>query len=156
MFITGGPPGVGKSRSTVALAEAAQADDSKIVAAIVTAKSHVLASGRAARELIGSVVFQRMQTRRLNATALLAEHFEVRKIQLRLSELANAAKGVVELREIEDLLTRPLRNQAEELGALFVLKVKFAPIREACLERRESFARTSNRGRARSRTRRRT
>jgi hypothetical protein len=113
--------------------ELAAADDSAIVAKIVIAKGKVLDAGRTARGLIGSVIFQLMQTRRLNATALLAEHFEARKIPFRLSDLANAARGVVQLREIEDLLTRPLRNQAEELGALFTLKTRFQPIRESCL-----------------------
>ena len=99
----------------------------------MTAKARVLESGRAARGLIGQVVFQLMQTRRSNATALLAEHFEIRKIPLRLSDMANAARGVVALREIEDLLTRPLRNQAEELSALYVLKARFEPIRAGVL-----------------------
>jgi hypothetical protein len=113
--------------------ELAQADDSRLVAAIVVAKSHVLASGRAARGLIGSVIFQLSQARKMSATLLLETHFVTRKIPVRLSDLANNARGVVELREVEELLTRPLRGRDEELGALYALKAKFDPIRAAAL-----------------------
>jgi hypothetical protein len=109
--------------------EIAQADDRKVVAAIVTAKSHVLASGRAVRNLISQVLFQLLQTRRLNTTFMLERELVIRKVPVRLSDLANAARSVVELREIEDLLTRPLRNQAEELSALCALKARFELIR---------------------------
>jgi hypothetical protein len=113
--------------------ELAAGDDSKIVAAIVVAKSQVLASGRAARGLIGSVIFQLSQARKMSATLLLETHFVTRRIPVRLSDLANNSRGVVELREIEDLLVRPLRGRDEELGALYALKAKFEPIRTAVL-----------------------
>jgi hypothetical protein len=73
--------------------ELAAGDDSKIVAAIVVAKSQVLASGRAARGLIGSVIFQLSQARKMSATLLLETHFVTRKIPVRLSDLANNARG---------------------------------------------------------------
>jgi hypothetical protein len=113
--------------------EIARADDSKIVAGIVTSKNQVLASGRAVRMLIGSVIFQLSQSRKMGATLLLEREFVVRKIPIRLSDLANNARGVVELREIEGLLTQPLRDRDEELGALYVLKAKFEPVRAAVL-----------------------
>jgi hypothetical protein len=113
--------------------EIARADDSKIVAGIVTSKNQVLASGRAVRMLIGSVIFQLSQARKMSATLLLEREFVVRKIPIRLSDLANNARGVVELREIEGLLTQPLRDRDEELGALYVLKAKFEPVRAAVL-----------------------
>jgi hypothetical protein len=113
--------------------ELAAADDSAIVAKIVIAKGKVLDAGRTVRNLIGSVLFQLSQTRKLNATLMLERELVIRKVPVRLSDLANAARGVVQVKEIEELLTRPLRNQAEELSALYVLKTKFAPIREACL-----------------------
>ena len=113
--------------------EIARADDSRLIAAIVTAKARILASGRAVRNLISEIYWQLMQARKMNATLLLEEHFEIRKIPIRLSDLANAARGVVELRAVEELLTRPERGQEQELSALYVLKTKFAPIREACL-----------------------
>jgi hypothetical protein len=75
--------------------EIARADDSRLVAAIVTAKARILASGRAVRNLISQIIFQLTQTRRLNATALLAENFEVRKFPLRPSDLANTAKALL-------------------------------------------------------------
>jgi hypothetical protein len=69
----------------------------------------------------------------MSAVLLLEEHFVITKIPLRISDLATTTKGVVELRNSEELLTRPLRNQAEELSALYALKARFEPIREACL-----------------------
>jgi hypothetical protein len=63
---------------------------------------------------------------------MLEEHFEVRKIPIRLSDLANAAKGCVEIRQLEELLTRPLHGDFE-LSALYVLKARFEPIRAGVL-----------------------
>lgn len=108
------------------------ADDSKLVAAIVTAKARVLEAGRAARSLIAQVLFQLSQARKLAAMLLLEEHFEVREIPIRLSDLANAAKGCVEIRQLEELLTRPLHGDYE-LSALYVLKARFEPIRAGVL-----------------------
>jgi hypothetical protein len=113
--------------------ELAQADDSAIVAKIVTAKARVLESGRAVRNLISTVLFQLLQARRMNATLLLEEHFEIRKIPIRISDLANAAKGCVEIRQLEETLTRPLRNRDEEISMLYTLKTRFQSVREACL-----------------------
>jgi hypothetical protein len=113
--------------------ELASADDSRLVAAIVVAKARILASGRAVRNLISEVYWQLMAARKMNATLLLETHFEIRKIPIRLSDLANAAKGVVALRNVEEMLTRPQRGQAEELSALYVLKTKFEPIRAGVL-----------------------
>jgi hypothetical protein len=113
--------------------EIAQADDSAIVARIVTAKARILEAGRAVRNLIGSVLWQLMQARKMNATLLLETHFEIRKVPVRLSDLANAARGVVELRNLEEILTRPQRGQAEELSALYALKARFEPIRAGVL-----------------------
>jgi hypothetical protein len=113
--------------------EIAQADDSKIAAAIVTAKARVLESGRAVRALIAQVMWQLLEARRMSAMLLLEEHFEVRKIPLRISDLATTAKGVVQLQELEALLTWPLHNREEELSALFVLKTRFEPIRAGVL-----------------------
>jgi hypothetical protein len=113
--------------------EIAQADDSKIVAAIVIAKARIIESGRAVRALIAQVLWQLLQARQMTAMLLLEEHFEIRKIPLRISDLATTAKGVVQLRELEELLTRPLRNREEEIGALFVLKTRFEPIRAGVL-----------------------
>ena len=47
--------------------ELAQADDSKIVAAIVTAKSNVIAAGRGVRKLISTMLFQLLQAQKMNA-----------------------------------------------------------------------------------------
>ena len=113
--------------------EIAQADDSKIAAAIVTAKTRILEAGRAVRALIAQVLWQLLQARQMTAMLLLEEHFEIRKIPLRISDLATTAKGVVELRELEELLTRPLRGREDELSALFVLKTRFEPIRAGVL-----------------------
>jgi hypothetical protein len=113
--------------------ELAAGDDSKLVAAIVTAKGRILQAGREVRSLISEVYWQLMQARKLNATLLLETHFEMRKIPIRLSDLANAAKGVVELRNLEEILTRPQRGQAEELSALYALKARFEPIRAGVL-----------------------
>jgi hypothetical protein len=113
--------------------ELALADDSAIVAKIVTTKARILAAGRAVRNLISEVYWQLMAARKMNATLLLETHFEIRKIPIRLSDLANAAKGVVELRNVEEILTRPQRGQAEELSALYVLKTKFELIRAGVL-----------------------
>lgn len=65
--------------------------------------------------------------------ALLEKHFEIRKIPLRLADIANNARGVVETREWEETLARPLRGREEELSALYALKVRFEPIRAAVL-----------------------
>jgi hypothetical protein len=113
--------------------EIAQADDSKLVAAIVTAKGKVLDSGRSTRALIAQVLWQLLQTRKLNATLLLEREFVIRKIPLRIADLANTARGVVELRELEELLTRSLHGRDEELGALYILKARFEPVRTAVL-----------------------
>jgi len=113
--------------------ELAAGDDSKIVAAIVVAKSQALQAGREVRNLISQVLFQLSQTRKLNATLLLEREFVVRKIPMRIADLANNARGVVELREVEELLTRPLRGRDEELGALYTLKAKFEPVRAGVL-----------------------
>jgi hypothetical protein len=113
--------------------EIAQADDSAIVAAIVHAKARVLESGRVARNMISEIYWQLMQARKMNAVLLLEEHFEIRKVPLRLSDLANAAKIVVELRNLEEILTRPQRGQDEELGALFSLKARFEVVRAGVL-----------------------
>jgi hypothetical protein len=113
--------------------ELAQADDSAIVAKIVTAKARILEAGRAVRNRISEIYWQLMQARKMAATLLLEEHFEIRKVPIRLSDLANAAKSVVELRAIEDVLTRSERGQNEELSALYVLKTKFEPIRAGIL-----------------------
>jgi hypothetical protein len=113
--------------------ELAQADDSAIVAKIVTAKARILEAGRAVRNRISEIYWQLMQARKMAATLLLEEHFEIRKVPIRLSDLANAAKSVVELRAIEDVLTRSERGQNEELSALYVLKAKFEPIRAGIL-----------------------
>jgi hypothetical protein len=113
--------------------ELAQADDSAIVAKIVTAKSKVLQAGRAVRNLISQVLFQLSQTRKLNAVHLLETEFVTRKIPVRIADIANNARGVVELREVEELLTRPLRGRDEELGALYTLKAKFEPVRAGVL-----------------------
>src|SRR4029077_18249847 len=51
--------------------EIAQADDSKIAAAIVTAKTRVLEAGRAARALIAQVLWQLLQARQMSAMLLL-------------------------------------------------------------------------------------
>ena len=113
--------------------ELAQADDSKLVAAIVTAKTQILEAGRAVRNLISQTLWQLLQARQMTAMLLLEEHFEIRKIPLRISDLATTAKGVVQLREIEELLTRPLRNREEEISALYTLKARFEPIRAGVL-----------------------
>jgi hypothetical protein len=113
--------------------ELALADDSAIVARIVTAKARILEAGRAVRNLISEIYWQLMQARKMNATLLLETHFEIRKIPIRLSDLANAARGVVELRNLEEILTRPQRGQAEELSALYALKARFEPIRAGVL-----------------------
>jgi hypothetical protein len=113
--------------------ELAQADDSAIVAKIVTAKSKVLQAGRAVRNLISQVLFQLSQKRKLNAVHLLETEFVTRKIPVRIADIANNARGVVELREVEELLTRPLRGRDEELGALYTLKAKFEPVRAGVL-----------------------
>jgi hypothetical protein len=99
----------------------------------VTAKARVFESGRAVRNLISQIIWQLSQARKLNATLLLEREFVVRKIPVRIADLANTARGVVELRELEGLLTRPLRNQAEELSALYALKARFEPIRAGVL-----------------------
>jgi hypothetical protein len=112
--------------------ELAQADDSAIVAKIVTAKARVLESGRAVRNLISTVLFQLLQARRMNATLLLEEHFEIRKIPLRIADIASTARGVVQVKELEELLTRPLPRD-EELSALFTLKARFEPVRAGVL-----------------------
>jgi hypothetical protein len=113
--------------------ELAQADDSKIAAAIVTAKARILESGRAARALIAQVLWQLLQTRQSNAVHLLEENFEIRKIPLRIEDIASTARGVVQIKELETLLTWPLRNREEELSALFSLKARFEPIRTAVM-----------------------
>jgi hypothetical protein len=113
--------------------ELALADDSAIVARIVSAKARVLASGRAVRNLISQVLWQLSQTRKLNATLLLETHFEIRKIPLRIADLATASRGVLQVRDWEELLTRPLRGRDEELGALYALKAKFEPVRAGVL-----------------------
>ena len=115
----------------------------------MTAKSDVVATGRGVRNLISQVLWQLVQARKLAATLLLEEHFEIRKIPLRIADIAGTARGVVQIKELEELLTRPLRGRDEELGALFVLKARFEPIRAAIYERSESRARASNPGRAR-------
>jgi hypothetical protein len=113
--------------------EIERSDNSRIIAAIQAAKSNVIAAGRAVRNLISSILFQLTQTRKLNAVALLEKHFEIRKIPMRLADLASTARGVVEIREWEETLTRPLRNRDEEIGILFSLKARFEPIRSAVL-----------------------
>ena len=65
--------------------------------------------------------------------ALLEREFVIRKIPFRLSDLATTARGVVELRDLEELLTRPLRGREEELSALYALKARFEPIRAGVL-----------------------
>jgi hypothetical protein len=110
--------------------ELALADDSAIVTKIVTTKARIL---EAVRNLISEVYWQLMAARKMNATLLLETHFEIRKIPIRLSDLANAARGVVELRNVEEILTRPQRGQAEELSALYALKARFEPIRAGVL-----------------------
>jgi hypothetical protein len=57
----------------------------------------------------------------------------VRKIPVRIADLANTARGVVEIREWEETLTRPLRNRDEEISMLFTLKTCFEPVRAAVL-----------------------
>jgi hypothetical protein len=113
--------------------EIAQADDSAIVAKIVIAKSRVVEAGRTSRNLIGSILFQLAQVRKLNAMALLEKHFEIRKIPVRLADIANNARNVVQTREWEETLTKPSRNRDEEIGSLYVLKAKFEPVRVAVL-----------------------
>jgi hypothetical protein len=113
--------------------EIERSDNSRIIAAIQSAKTKVLASGRAARELIGRVLWQLLQTRRLNATLMLERELVIRKVPVRLSDLANTARGVVELRDIEETLTRPLRNRDEEISMLYTLKTRYHPVHEACL-----------------------
>jgi hypothetical protein len=83
--------------------------------------------------LIGSVLWQVLQAGKLNATLLLEEYFEIRKIPVRISDLANAAKGCVEIKQLEELLTRPLRGREEEIGALYTLETRFEPTRAAAL-----------------------
>lgn len=97
------------------------------------AKAWILESGRAARALIAQVLWQLLQARKLNATLLLEEHFLIRKIPLRIADIASTARGVVELRDLEELLTRPLRGREEELSALYALKARFEPIRAGVL-----------------------
>jgi hypothetical protein len=99
---------------------------------LIRLKGLSLEAGRVARALISQVLFQLSQTRKLNATLLLEEHFEIRKIPIRISDLANAARGVVELRGVEELLTRPLHGDYE-LSVLFTLKARFEPIRAGVL-----------------------
>ena len=113
--------------------ELAAGDDSKLVAAIVNAKARVLASGREVRNLIAQILFQLSQTRKLNATLLLETHFEIRKIPVRIADMATASRGVLQVRDWEEILTRPLRGRDEELGALYTLKAKFEPVRAGVL-----------------------
>lgn len=113
--------------------ELAAGGDSKIIAAIVTAKGQILQAGRAARNVISEIYWQLMAARKLSATLLLEEHFELRKVPLRIADMANAAKGVVALRAVEEILTRPLRGQEQELSALYALKARFEPIRAGVL-----------------------
>jgi hypothetical protein len=113
--------------------EIALADDAKIAAAIATAKVRILESGRTVRNLISQTMWQLSQARQMTAMLLLEEHFVIAKIPLRASDLATTAKGVVELRNLEELLTRPLRNQAEELSALYALKARFEVVRAGVL-----------------------
>jgi hypothetical protein len=124
---------ISKLTSLNSAKELAAGDDSKIVAAIVTAKTRVLEAGRAVRALIAQVLWQLLQARQMTAMLLLEEHFVIAKIPLRISDLATTAKGVVQLRELEELLTRPLRNREEEIGALYVLKTRFESIRAGVL-----------------------
>jgi hypothetical protein len=112
--------------------EIEKGDNTRLLLAVQAAKSDILAAGRNVRSLISRVIYQLSRTRKMNATLLLETHFVVRKIPIRLSDLANNARGVVELREAEEILTRPKRGD-EELSALFVLKVKYAPIHAAVL-----------------------
>jgi len=113
--------------------EIEKSDNSRLVSAIQAAKARVVESGRAVRNLISSVLFQLSQTRKLNAVALLEREFVVRKIPLRLTDLATTARGVVETREWEETLTKPSRDREEEIGSLFSLKARFEPIRTAVL-----------------------
>ena len=113
--------------------EIEKSDNSRLVSAIQAAKARVVESGRAVRNLIAQILFQLSQTRKLNAVALLEKHFVVRKIPLRLTDLATTARGVVETREWEETLTKPSRDREEEIGSLFSLKASFEPIRTAVL-----------------------
>jgi hypothetical protein len=113
--------------------EIEKSDNSRLVSAIQAAKARVVESGRAVRNLIAQILFQLSQTRKLNAVALLEKHFVVRKIPLRLTDLATTARGVVETREWEETLTKPSRDREEEIGSLFSLKARFEPIRTAVL-----------------------
>jgi hypothetical protein len=74
-------------------------------------------------------LFQLWQTRKLNAVLLLETEFVTRKVPIRISDLANAAKGCVEIKQLEETLTRPLRNRDEEISMLYVLKTRFQPSR---------------------------
>jgi|SRR5271166_87268 len=108
--------------------EIERSDNSRTTAAIQSAKSNVIAAGRNVRTLISTVLWQLLQAQKMRYTVLLDEQFCLRKIPIRVSDLANADRDVVVLKKMEELLTRPLRGD-EELGALFVLKTRFAPVR---------------------------
>jgi hypothetical protein len=109
--------------------EIERSDNSRIIAAIQAAKSDVIATGRGVRTLISTVLFQLLQAQKMRYTLLLDRELCLRKVPLRASDLANAGRDVVALKEIEDLLTRPLRGQDQELGALFALKPRFETVR---------------------------
>ena len=53
---------------------------------------------------------------------LLEREFGLRKIPVRASDLANTGRDVIALKEIEELLTRPLRGRDEELGRFYVIE----------------------------------
>lgn len=47
--------------------------------------------------------------------------------------MATASRGVLQVRDWEEILARPLRGRDEELCALYTLKAKFEPVRAGVL-----------------------
>jgi hypothetical protein len=112
--------------------EIEKSDNSRLLLAIQTAKSNVLAAGRGVRTLISTVLWQLLQAQKMRYTLLFDRELCLRKVPIRASDLANAGRDVVAVKELEDVLCRPKRGD-EELSTLYTLKVKFEPVRAMIL-----------------------
>jgi hypothetical protein len=112
--------------------EIEKSDNSRLLLAIQTTKANVLADGRGVRTLISTVLWQLLQAQKMRYTLLFDRELCLRKVPIRASDLANAGRDVVAVKELEDVLCRPKRGD-EELSTLYTLKVKFEPVRAMIL-----------------------